>query len=66
MSPHAPAVVHMIVQFQPCGHVADPSGFVIGHVWFWKLQRFPGHTLGQIAASAGASMPASRNVPGRQ
>jgi hypothetical protein len=57
MSPHAPPVVQPIVQCQPEGHVMVPlPSPVTLHVWVPKSHWLPGHTLGQTAASAGASV----------
>ena len=67
MSPHAPPVVQSMMHFQPCGHVIAPLPRPVTlQVFVEKLHAVPGHTLGQTAASAGASMPASLNVPGKQ
>ncbi len=66
MSPHAPIVGQLITQFQPAGHeIAPPPAPLIVQVFVWKLQ-FPWHTLGQIAASVGASVRASWNAPTTQ
>ncbi len=64
---HAPWVAQPITQFQPAGQVMLPLPVpVMLQVFVWKLHSVPGHTDGQIAASIGASGPASLNVPTMQ